>query len=486
MTLVAGVDSSTQSTKILVCDAGDGSVVRQASAAHPDATEVDPAAWWAALQSTASGGLFDGVEAIAVGGQQHGMVVLDESGVVIRPALLWNDVRSAPEAAELVAELGGAAAWASAVGSVPLASFTVTKLRWLARHEPDHASRVAAVCLPHDWLTWRLAGGGAPGGTAAGADPGLPFVTDRGDASGTGYWSPAEGRYREDLLELALGRPAVLPRVAAPAEGVGEVAVLAPGALLAAGTGDNMAAALGLGMGPGDVVVSLGTSGTVFLVSDSPAADPNGLVAGFADATGRFLPLVCTLNAARVPASVASLLGVDLPGLDELALAAPPGAGGLTLLPYFDGERTPDLPEARGLLAGITRADLTPAHVARAAIEGVLCAMAAGLEALAEIGLTAKRGLLAGGGARSTAVQQLASGLLGLPFGLPDPTVEWVARGAARQAAWALSGKPEPPEWPVPAGALPEASPSDRIAGEVVRAAYRQLLADVLPALRRR
>ncbi len=397
MALVAGIDSSTQSTKVVVCDADDGTVLRQTSAPHPDGTEVDPAAWWSALQSAVASapGMLEGVEAIAVGGQQHGMVALDGDGRVIRPALLWNDVRSAPDAADLVEELGGPARWAEAVGSVPVASFTVTKLRWLAHYEPQHAEQVETVCLPHDWVSWCLAGGGEAGRGAGRSTAAI--VTDRGDASGTGYWSPAEDRYRQDLVALAIGHPVRLPRVAGPFEAVAEARELAPGALLAPGTGDNMAAALGLGMAPGDVAVSLGTSGTVFLVSETPTADPRGLVAGFADATGVFLPLVCTLNAARVPAAIAALLGVDLARLDELALAAPPGADGLTFLPYLDGERTPDLPDAKGLLAGMTRANATPENLARAAIEGVLCAMAAGLEALADLGLHAGRGLLIGG-----------------------------------------------------------------------------------------
>src|SRR5690242_14649315 len=192
MGLVAGVDSSTQSCKVLVVDADSGDVVREGRAAHPDGTEVAPAAWWSAYeQAVAAAGGLDDVEAVAVGGQQHGMVCLDESGAVVRDALLWNDTRSAGAAHELVAELGGPDAWAQAVGSVPVASFTVTKLRWLAHHEPDAARRTAAVCLPHDWLTWRLRGTGDL------AD----LVTDRGDASGTGYWSTVTGEYRRDLLE---------------------------------------------------------------------------------------------------------------------------------------------------------------------------------------------------------------------------------------------------------------------------------------------
>jgi xylulokinase len=461
MTLVAGVDSSTQSTKVVVCDADSGVVVREGRAAHPDGTEADPALWWAAFES-ASAGLLDGVEAIGVGGQQHGMVCLDASGEVVRPALLWNDTRSAPAAAELVTELGGPQAWVDAVGSVPVASFTVTKLRWFARAEPDLAARTEAVLLPHDWVTWKL--GGAPVGTA---------VTDRGDASGTGYFSAATNEYRPDILKLAFGRDLRLPRVAAPAEAVGQTGT---GALLAPGTGDNMAAALGLGLAPGDVVVSLGTSGTAFGVSEVPSADPSGEVAGFADATGRHLPLVCTLNAARVLTAAASLLGITLEDLDRLALTAEPGAGGLTLLPYLDGERTPNLPDARGLLAGLTRANATPANLARAAVEGMLAGLADAVDALRAQQLPVRRILLIGGAAASAAVRAVAPALFGAPVTVPSPA-EYVALGAARQAAWVLRGGDEPPEWPVAGVDAPgEATPAVRERYGAVRDRARELL----------
>jgi xylulokinase len=429
------MDSSTQSTKVVVCDAGTGAVVREGHAGHPDGTEVDPAAWWDALLAATTEAGLDGVDAIAVAGQQHGMVCVDAGGQLVRPALLWNDTRSAAAATDLVAELGGPAAWAEAVGSVPVASFTVTKLRWFAEAEPAIAGRVETVMLPHDWLTHRLR-----------ADDGLP-TTDRGDASGTGYWSPATGSYRKDLLRLAFGRDLAVPRVAGPAEPVGHTAA---GALLGPGTGDNMAAALGLGLRTGDVVVSLGTSGTVFGVSAQPVTDPTGTVAGFADATGRHLPLVCTLNAARVLTAAASLLGVSLSTLDDLALAARPGAGGLTLLPYLDGERTPNLPAARGLLAGLTRDNATPANLARAAVEGMLCGLADGLDAVRACGGPVARVLLIGGAAASPAVRAVAPALLDAPVAVPQPA-QYVALGAARQAAWTLAGTPEPPPWPVAA-----------------------------------
>ncbi|CAN5848417.1 xylulokinase [soil metagenome] len=428
-TLVAGVESSTQSCKVVVCDADTGTVVREGRAQHPDGTEVHPSAWWEALEGATAAGLLDGVEAISVGAQQHGLVALDAAGEVVRPALLWNDTRSAAAAIALVEQLGGRAAWAEATGSVPVAAFTVTKWRWLCDEEPAHADAVSRLCLPHDWLTWRLVG-----------DPDAPVTTDRGDASGTGWWGP--GGPRPDLVALAgHGRSPEVASTLGPAAAAGTTRT---GVTVGSGTGDNMAAALGLGLEPGDVVVSLGTSGTVFAVSDEPTGDVLGEVAGFADATGRWLPLVCTLNCARVLDAMAALVGGDL---DRRALSAPPGAGGLVLLPYLDGERTPDRPDATGTLAGITRSNLTPEHLARAAVEGVLCGLADGIDALRRVGVRPERVLLIGGAAASEAVRLMAPSVLGVAVVAPPPG-EWVALGAARQAAWVLAGTDSPPRWP--------------------------------------
>src|SRR6478752_2147185 len=437
MPLVIGVDSSTQSCKVVVTDAATGAVVRSGRASHPDGTEVDPAAWWSALQvalrDSAHGlaidaGALDDIEAWAIGGQQHGMVVLDAEGRVIRPALLWNDTRSAGAAADLIAEFG-ADELARRTGLVPVASFTITKLRWLRDHEPENAARVAAVALPHDWLTWRLRGFGPQGESPRG--PVLDeLVTDRSDASGTGYWNPATGRYDHELLIAALGHDAALPRVLGPDEWVTDAA----GRRVGGGAGDNAGAALGLGAGPGDVVVSIGTSGTVFAVSEERTIDPSGTVAGFADAGGRFLPLVATLNAARVLDAIGRVLGVDHAELSRLALAARPGAAGLTLVPYFEGERTPNLPDATASLTGMTLASTTRENLARAAVEGMLSGLAAGLEALRGLGVPLERALLIGGGAQSEAVRVIAPLVLGLEVEVPEPG-EYVALGAARQAA---------------------------------------------------
>jgi len=437
VTLVAGIDSSTQSCKVVVVDAATGRAVREGRAPHPEGTEVDPEAWWAAARAAvADAGGLDDVEAVSVAGQQHGLVSLDSHGRVVRPALLWNDNRSAAAARDLVDELG-AARWAHEAGTVPVASLTVAKLRWLRDAEPENAARTAAVALPHDYLTWRLRGYGPE-------RPDLDaLVTDRSEASGTGYWSGASGSYRLDLLEHAFGRTVRLPRVLGPHEIAGTtgagIAGVPPGVVVGPGAGDNAGAALGLGAAEGDAVVSIGTSGTVFGVSGRPVADVSGTVAGFADATGLHLPLIATLNAARVISAAARMLGTDLDGVASLALDAEPGAGGLVLLPYLSGERTPNLPTASGSLLGITLENATAANIARAAVEGVLCGLAEGLDAVADQGLTVERVLLIGGGSANTAVRRLAPGILGAPVTIPAEG-EYVATGAARQAAWALSG----------------------------------------------
>ena len=467
--LVAGVDSSTQSCKVVIRDARTGALVRSGRAAHPDGTEVDPRAWWSALgEALREAGGLDDVEGISIGGQQHGMVCLDEGGEVVRPALLWNDTRSAQAADDLVRELG-AQAWADGVGSVPVASFTVTKLRWLATHEPESVARTAAVCLPHDYLTWRLAG-------ASTLDT---LATDRSDASGTGYWSPATGAYRPDLLERALGRVVRVPTVLAPDASAGVTAALdgvtRSGVVLGPGAGDNAAAGFGLGAVEGDVVVSIGTSGTVFACSATPTADPTGIVAGFADASGRFLPLVCTLNAARVLDATAGLLGVSLDSLASLALSAPAGADGLVFVPYLEGERTPNKPNATGALHGLRLSTMTPAHLARAAVEGMLCALADGLDALVAQGVAVRRVLLVGGGARSAAVRAIAPAIFGVPVVVP-PEGESVADGAARQAAWVVLGGEEPPQWTVGETRTFEADPTPHV--REAYAAARDLVTD--------
>ncbi len=458
--LVAGVDSSTQSCKIVVCDADTGEVLRQARASHPDGTEVSADHWWSAFQQASADGILDGVSALSVGGQQHGMVTMDEQDRLVRDALLWNDVRSADAASDLVAELGGAQAWVDRVDVVPLAAFTVAKVRWLAEHEPDNSARTSRVVLPHDWLTGKIL-----------QDRGgfQQWTTDRGDASGTGYWSPITGQYDTDLMQRACGKEFDAPQVLSPDEAAGRTT---EGMLIAPGTGDNMAAAFSLGLQRGDAVVSLGTSGTVFATHDRPTGDASGAVAGFADAAGGHLPLMCTLNAARVLSAGAAMVGTDLAGFGRLAMAAAPGAGGLVLLPYLDGERTPNLPGATGTLGGITRSNATPENLARACVEGMLANLAAGIADLRAVGVPVERALLIGGAAASEAVRAVAPMVLGVPVAVPD-SGEYVALGAARQAAWVLGGGGELPTWSVAAHTTIDLPDGDE--GGAIRERYEAL-----------
>jgi xylulokinase len=434
--LIAGVDSSTQSIKIVIRAADTGELVREGRAPHPDGTEVDPIHWKNALDNAIAqaGGLAD-VSAISVGGQQHGMVALDGSGEVIRPALLWNDTRSASQAETLNSEIGGNQAMANAVGSVLVASFTASKVRWMAENEKKNADRVHSIALPHDWLSWQLQGG----------KDFSKLFTDRSDASGTGYFDPKSSTYRRDILAKALlsDREIHLPTIIAPSTFGGTTSAGIP---IAAGAGDNAAAALGVQAEPGDVVISLGTSGTAFAVSTTSTHDSSGAVAGFADASGRFLPLVCTLNAARIFDAATTILGKTHDEVGVLALSSVPGAHGLTLLPYFEGERTPNRPTATGVFSGMNIANSNPADIARAMIEGMLSGLADAVAALEDLGVDIKRVLIIGGAAKNPAVGQIASALFGRPVLIP-PAGEYVADGAAKQAAWALLGGATPPVW---------------------------------------
>ena len=437
---VAGVDSSTQSCKVVICDPVTGRIVREGRASHPEGSEVGPQAWWDAfLEAVRAAGGLDDVCALSVGGQQHGMVCLDEQGEVIRPALLWNDTRSAEAARELILERGdgdseaGARWWAQATGLVPVASFTVTKLRWVADNEPENARKIAAICLPHDWLSWKIRGGFEAVGLEG-------LCTDRSDASGTGYMDREHPSYRREILAQALrisveeAEGIILPKICDPVEamgfgdptqGWGEIAI-------GPGCGDNAGAALGVGLGVGQALLSLGTSGVVSVVSETPIEDSSGQVAGFADASGHWLPLACTLNASRILDAVGAMSGLGYEELDEAALSVP-NAGGLRLVPYFEGERTPNLPDATARLEGMTLKNSTRAHLARAGVEGLLAHMRFALECVRELGVPIEKVLVVGGGARSRAVQSLAPELLGVPVEFPE-AAEYVALGAARQA----------------------------------------------------
>jgi xylulokinase len=431
--LVAGVDCSTQSTKVLVVDPDDGRVVASGRADHVvtgehGARETDPRVWWSALRGALkTTGRTRDIGAIAVGGQQHGLVVLDSDGEPLRESMLWNDTRSSPQAAALL-DAFGETFWADEIGLRPVASFTVTKWAWLRENEPKNARAARAVRLPHDYLTERLTGRG---------------VTDRGDASGTGWWSGTTGQYESQVLTHPLVDldEGLLPEVLGPVESAGEVRSdvaeslgLGSDVAVGPGTGDNAAAALGLGLAPGQPVVSLGTSGTAYAVSDRQAHDATGTVAGFADATGRFLPLAATLNCTLAVDRVAALFGLDR---DDVEPAAE-----VVFLPYLDGERTPNVPRASGTLVGV-RHDTRAQQILTAAYEGAALSLLDAIDAIDANSGGIERSaplILIGGGARGVIWREVFGRLSGRPLSIPDAE-ELVALGAAVQATSVWRGE---------------------------------------------
>ncbi|WP_112469525.1 FGGY family carbohydrate kinase [Streptomyces triticisoli] len=479
MGIVAGLDSSPDFTRIVVCDADTGSVLRQGYAPHPventpgggRPSDVDPQAWLLSLGEAAGGGLLEGVQAIGVSAQQNALIPIDAQGATVRPALAGGDRRAQVAAADLIDALGGREAWAQAVGCVPQASLPVTKLRWLAKSEPEAARRTALLLQAHDWLVWQLLGR-PPRRT-----------TDRGGASGTGYWSAATGAYRPDLVELALGHQVALPDVIGPAEAAGTTP---EGLLISAGTGETMAAAFGLGLGLGDAVVSLGASGSAMAVHPEALVDQTGMITSLADATGMHLPVVTTLNAVRALRGTTELLGLpDLEALSDLAMKSTPGSHGLVLLPYLEGERTPSLPHTAGTLAGLRRESMKPEHLARASFEGMLCGLADALDVLRGRGVEVRRVFLLGPAAELPAVQAAAPSLFGAQVVVPQPA-DYAALGAARQAAWALGvsqGTLDPRTPPVWQGAAAQVlEPGEDLAvGQAVRQQYVSVREQIHP-----
>lgn len=473
MGLVAGVDCSTQSTKVLVVDQDDGHLVAAGAASHPvegtgGARETDPAEWEASLaEALDKTGRASEVSAISIGAQQHGLVVLDETGQPLRKAPLWNDTRGAADAARLVEELGGPGECAKRVGSVLTSSFTVAHWAWLRRTEPHVAAATRKIMLPHDYLTYRLSG---------------HHLTDRSDVSGTGWWSPATESYDADVLALPSVSlvEAQLPGVLGPEGSAGEVGPaaaaqfgLARGTRVACGAGDNAGAALALSLQPGEAGVSLGTSGTVFAPAGAPSVDPTGTVAGFAGADGRYLPLACTLNATVAIDQVSDWLGLDR---EDVVPSAE-----VVFLPWLGGERTPNVPRATGALAGL-RYETDKRSVLQAAYEGLVATL---LEATALLDRWAPQStetplLLVGGGARGRAWQETVRRLSGRPLVVVEAG-ELVAYGAAVQAAALVSGKSVvevAQAWQVRRGTLLEPVPCD----EATLARIAAWRSTVLPA----
>jgi len=474
--LVAGIDSSTQSCTIVLRSLQDGSVIAEARKPHPRTTppfsEQAPRAWWDALVS-AFGELtayLPRIAGISVGGQGHGLVLLDADGSPLRDAKLWNDTESAPDADGLRLKLS-AKEWVQRTGSVPAAALTISKLAWTERVHPGLIGQANHIMLPSDYLLYRLTGRAA---------------TERGVSSGTGYFDPFANRWDSALADLAVPDiewERVLPEVIGSSEASGTVQRIdgleaIKGAIVGAGSGDNMTAALGMGIRHGDVVISFGTSGTVYGRTTVGIKDAAGFVNGYADAADAFLPMITTLNAAKVTDAFRRILRATTDEFDAMALAAEPGARGLVLIPYLDGERTPDLPNATGILAGL-RSDVEPGQIARAAVEGVICGLLEGSDHLAALGLERSgRLIVTGGASRSQAYRQILADLTGKQVwtcNLPEAA----AAGAAVQAAAAVSGHTTSQvaeQWEPQYEIVAEPREGDLARMEEVRGAYRAAL----------
>ena len=442
-----GVDCGTQSTKVLLVDAETEEILGAGRAAHElieraDGTrEQDPEWWVAALHSAARAALADtdvDVAGIGVSGQQHGLVCLDGADRPVRPAKLWNDTTTVDQCAQLTAAAGGRDAAMALTGNTFLVGYTAPKVLWLRQHEPAAYAATQRMCLPHDYLNLWLTG---------------TFATEPGDASGTAYFDVRQRAYSQTVLgfidperDWTRSLPPIVPSVsvlgqvrAAAAADLG----LRPGLPVSAGGGDNMMAALGVGaVVSGPVVVSLGTSGTGFAHADRPAVDPRGEASAFCDSAGGWLPLVTTLNCTVATEWIQGLFGLDHAELDAALAASPPGARGLSFLPYLGGERTPNHPTGAGVFAGL-RAAHGAQDFARAVVEGVTFGLSYALRALQRSGVQATEITLVGGGAGSDAWAQLCADVFGLPVVRP-PQTEAGALGAARQARWAVDGVPVP------------------------------------------
>lgn len=428
--LFLGLDVGTQGTKALVLDPTSGTVLGRGSSSYDllpnlpaGAAEQDPATWIAAVGEAARAAL-DGIDrarvaGVGVSGQQHGLVVLDERDAVVRPAKLWCDTSTAKEAEELSQTLGK---------TIPC-GFTAPKMAWMRRHEPQIWARVTTVLLPHDYVNFRLT---------------EKKTMECGDASGTGLFDPVRRAFDAVAIRAVDPRVAsMLPELIAADRPAGLLAPdgarllgLREGIVVSAGGGDNMMSAIGAGaLEDGIIVVSLGTSGTVFTYSSKPIVDPSGAIAPFCDSTGGWMPLLCVMNMTGVTEEVRDAFGMDHAELTRLAASVPAGSDGLVFLPYLAGERVPNLPHATGALTGVRAGSLRPGHLYRAAIEGTTLNLAAGVDRLKSLGVQVESVRLVGGGSKNPLWRKIVADTLGADVQLLSEP-ESAALGAAIQAAW--------------------------------------------------
>lgn len=440
--LLIGIDSGTQSTKALVVDARSGKVCGSGSASYgliaglpAGAKEQDPETWRAALVKSVKLALKEAkatageVVAISVSGQQHGFVPMDKSGAVIRPAKLWCDTTTTAECAEITQALGGTKGAIRAVGNAVLPGFTAPKILWLRKNEPENYARLATVLLPHDYLNWWLTGG---------------MFMEFGDASGSALMDVRKRRWSEAAIQaIDPELSGKLPTLSSSDQPAGQLRAeaakalgLNAGVLVAAGGGDNMMGAIGTGnTRQGVVTASFGTSGTIYACSERPVVDPAGEIAAFCDSTNRWLPLLCTMNVTVATEMVRKDFDLDHAAFEKAAAKAPAGSDGLVLLPYLEGERTPNLPDGTGVFLGVRPATFDAPHFARATMEGVTMGMNYGLRRLAELGVSAKQVRATGGGAKSKLWRQIMADVFQAEVVTLEVS-EGAAYGAALQALW--------------------------------------------------
>jgi xylulokinase len=443
--ITLGIDCGTQSLKTVALDGDSGKVIASASKAYglveglpAGHLEQDPAIWWDALEETVQKVLADlgprkaEVAGIGVSGQQHGFVPLDVNHQVIRPAKLWCDTSTAAQCDEIRAKLGGREKTIALAGNDILPGFTAPKILWLKQNEPANFAKLAHVALPHDFLNLRLTG---------------TLRMEFGDASGSALLDVRTRRWSSEVCaaidENLLSK---LPPVGSSNEPVGKLLPalasalgLSPDVIISAGGGDNMMAAIGTGnIRPGTVTASLGTSGTIFACAPQPVIDPQGEIAAFCDSADHWMPLLCTMNVTVATEAFRNLFGWDHERMDREVSSVPAGADGLVFLPYLQGERTPNLPDGCGVLHGMTTSNLTPAHMARAAMEGVTLGMAYGLRRMESLGLKPSEIRLTGGGSKSAAWRQILADIFGYPV-VTMQSAEGAALGAAIQALAAAS-----------------------------------------------
>jgi xylulokinase len=438
-----GIDSGTQSTKSVVLDFESGDIVAEASQPYQLISglptghlEQNPSDWIAAVKATVAscleqlGNGKERVRGIGVSGQQHGLVVLDSSDEVVRPAKLWCDTSTVDQCEQFASEFGGMNGLIAKAGNTILPGYTIPKLLWLKQNEPENFSRVAAILLPHDYINFSLTGAKR---------------MEYGDASGTGFLNIRTKEWEQDLINFVDSRVnEMLPELGSSNAMHGallpEVASewgLSSDVIVSAGGGDNMMGAIGTGnIVDGIITASLGTSGTLYGCADKPIIDPNGEIAAFCDSTDRWLPLVCTMNVTVATEQVREWFGWDHDELEKQVASIPAGAEGVSFLPYLNGERTPNLPNGTGVIHGLGGTSRSPAHIARAAMEGATLGLAYGLRRFDELGLNPGEIRLTGGGSNSAVWRQIAADAFGVPVvGLA--TAEGASLGAAIQVAHA-------------------------------------------------